>query len=66
MQKNIDFQLVYMGMEAIEQILSLQKDGDGGFATIPVTGSVANIFIKRNEIFQQNFLINFKAVFNVS
>ena len=31
MQKNTVFSLVNMEMEAFEQTLSLQKDGDGGF-----------------------------------
>ena len=30
MHKNTDFPLVNMEMEAFEQTLSLQKDGDGG------------------------------------
>ena len=32
MYKNIVFQLVYMGMEAFEQTLSLQKGDDAGFS----------------------------------
>ena len=31
MHKNTVFPLVNMEMEALEQTLSLQKDGDGGF-----------------------------------
>ena len=34
-------------MEAFEQPLSLQKDGDVGFVKIPVIDSVANNFIKK-------------------
>ena len=53
-------------MEALEQTLSLQKDGDGGFLVkILVIGTVAYNFIKRNEIIQRNILIYFKAIFNV-
>ena len=33
-------------MEAFEQILSLQKDGDGGFVKIQVIGTVAYNSIK--------------------
>ena len=31
-----------MDIEASEQTLSLQKDGDGGFVKIPVIGTVVN------------------------
>ena len=51
-------------MEAFEQTLSLQKDGDGGFVKTPIIGTAAYNFIKRNEILQPNFLIYFKAIFN--
>ena len=43
--------------EAFEQTLTLQKDGDGGFVKTPIIGTVANKFMKRNEILQQNILI---------
>ena len=66
MHKNTVFPLVNMEMEAFEQTLSLQKDGDGGFVKIPVFGTVAYNFIKRNEILQPNILIYFKAIFNVT
>ena len=36
-------------MEAFEQTLSLQKDGDGGFVKIPLIGTVAYNFIKGNK-----------------
>ena len=41
MNRNAVFSLVNMEMEAFEQTLSLQKDGDGVFVKIPVTGTVA-------------------------
>ena len=41
-------------MEAFEQTLSLQKDGDGGFVKIPVIGTVTYNFIKGNKIHQPN------------
>ena len=60
MNRNAVFPLVNMEMEAFEQTLSLQKDGDGGFCKIPLIGTVAYNFIKGNKI-----LIYFKAIFNV-
>ena len=45
MHKNTVFPLVNMEMEAFEQTLSLQKDGDGGFVKIPVIGTVAYNFM---------------------
>ena len=65
MLKNTVFPLDNMEMEAFEQTLSLQKDGDGGFVEIPVIGTVAYNFIKRKEILHPNVLIYFKAIFNV-
>ena len=65
MHINTVFPLVNMEMAAFEQTLSLQKDGDGSFVKIPVIGTVAYNFIKRNEILQPNILIYFKAIFNV-
>ena len=65
MHRNAVFPLVNMEMEAFEQTLSLQKDGDGGFVKIPVIGTVAYNFIKGNKILQPNILIYFKAIFNV-
>ena len=65
MHKNTVFPLVNMEMEAFEQKLSLQKDGDGGFVKIPVIGTVAYNFIERNEILQPKILIYFKALINV-
>ena len=52
-------------MEAFEQTLSLQKVGDGVFDKIPVIGTIANNFRKRNEILQPNILIYFKIIFIV-
>ena len=63
MHRNAVFPLVNMEMEAFEQTLSLQKDGDGGFVKIPVIGTVAYNFIKGNKILQPNILIYFKAIF---
>ena len=65
MHKNTVFPLVNMEMEAFEQKLSLQKDGDGGFVKIPVIGTVAYNFIEINEILQPKILIYFKALINV-
>ena len=65
MHRNAVFPLVNMEMEAFEQTLSLQKDGDGGFVKIPVIGTVAYNFIKGNKILQPNILIYFNAIFNV-
>ena len=65
MHRNVVFPLVNMEMEAFEQTLSLQKDGDGGFVKIPVIGTVAYNFIKGNKILQPNILIYFNAIFNV-
>ena len=45
-------------MEAFEQTLSLQKNGDGEFLQkYQFYGTVANNIIKRNETLQQNTLI---------
>ena len=65
MHRNAVFPLVNMEMEAFEQTLSLQKDGDGGFVKIPVIGTVAYNFIKGNKIHQSNILIYFNIIFNV-
>ena len=65
MHENTVFSLVNMEIETFEQTVSLQKDGDGGFLEIPVIGTVAYNFIKRNKILQSNILIYFKAIFNV-
>ena len=54
MHRNAVLPLVNMEMEAFEQTLSLQKDGDGGFVKIPVIGTVAYNFIKGNKIHQPN------------
>ena len=54
-----------MEMEAFEQTISIQKDGDRGFVKIPVIRSVAYYIIKRNKILQPNILTYFKAIFNV-
>ena len=48
-------------MEVFEQTLSLQKGGD---VKVQISGTVADNFIERNEIFEPNVLINFKAIFN--
>ena len=37
-------------MEAFEQTILLQKDGDRGLVKIPVIGTVAYNFIKRHKI----------------
>ena len=50
--ENTVFSLVNMAMEAFEQTIALQKDGDGSFVKIPVIGTVAYNFIKRNKILQ--------------
>ena len=66
MHRNAVFPLVNMEMEAFEQTLSLQKDGEKEvFVKIPVIGTVAYDFIKGNKIHQPNILIYFNAVFNV-
>ena len=52
-------------MEAFEQTLSLQKDGDGGFVKIPVIGTVTYNFIKGNKIHQPKILIYFNIIVNV-
>ena len=65
MKRNAVFPLVNMEMEAFEQTLSLQKDGDGGFVKIPVIGTVAYNLIKGNKILQPNILIYFNTIFNV-
>ena len=53
-------------MEAFEQILSLQKDGEGGICKkISDISTVAYNLIKRNKILQPNILIYFKPIFNV-
>ena len=57
--------LVKMEMEAFEQTISLQNDGDGGFVKISVIGIVPNNFIKGNKILQPNILIYFNTNFNV-
>ena len=66
MDKNTVFSLVNMEMEAFEQTLSLQKHGDVGFVKTPIIGTVANNFIKRNEILKQNTLIYFRTTINVN
>ena len=48
MNRNAVFPLVNVEMEAFEQTLLLQKDGDGGFVKIPVIGTVAYNLIKGN------------------
>ena len=65
MNRNAVFPLVNMEMEAFEQTISLQKDGDGGFLKIPVIGIIAYNFIKGNKIQQPNILIYFNIIFNV-
>ena len=65
MHRNAVCPLVNMEMEAFEQTLSLQKDGDGGFVKIPVIGTDAYNFIKGNKIHQPNILIYFNIIFNV-
>ena len=52
-------------MEAFEQTLSLQKDGDGGFCKNTSYGTVVYNFIKGNKIYQPNILIYFNIIFNV-
>ena len=42
-------------MEAFEQTLSLQKDGDGGFVKIPVIGKVPYNFKKEMKFTNQKF-----------
>ena len=53
-----------MEMEAFEQTLSLQRDGDGDVKT-PVIGNVVNKLKERNKLLQPIILIDFKAIFNV-
>ena len=65
MHRNAVFSLVNMEMEAFEQTLSLQKDGDGGFEKIPDICTVVYNFIKGNKILQPNILIYFNTIFNV-
>ena len=48
MNRNAVFPLVNVEMEAFEQTLLLQKDGDGGFVKIPVIGTGAYNLIKGN------------------
>ena len=52
MHENTVFYLVNMEMEAFEQTISLQKDGDRGVVKIPV---IAHNFIKRNKKLNQTF-----------
>ena len=52
MHENTVFSLVNMEMEAFEQTIQLQKDGDGGSVKITVIGTVEYNFIKRNKILQ--------------
>ena len=65
MNRNAVFPLVNMEMEAFEQTLSLQKDGDGGFCKNTSYCTVAYNLIKGNEILQPNVLIYFNTIFNV-
>ena len=65
MNRNAVFSLVNMEVEAFEQTLSLQKDGDGSFVKIADIGTVAYNFKKRNEMLQPNILIYFQAIFHV-
>ena len=53
MNINAVFSLVNTEMEAFEQTLSLQKDGDGGFVKIPVIGTVAYNSIKEMKYSNQ-------------
>ena len=46
MHENTVFSLVNMEMEAFEQTIPLQKDGDGGFVKITVIGTVEYNFKK--------------------
>ena len=55
MHENTVFYLDNMEMEAFEQTVSLQKDGDRGVVKIPVIGTVAHNFIKRNKKLNQTF-----------
>ena len=55
MHENTVFYLVNMEMEAFGQTLPLQKDGDRGVVKIPVIGTVAYNFIKRNKTLNQTF-----------
>ena len=64
MHINAVFLLASMDMEAFEQTLSLQKDGDVSFVKTPVIGTFVNE-LNRNEILQPNILIYFKTIFNV-
>ena len=56
MHENTVFYLVNMEMEAFEQTISLQKDGDRCVVKIPVIGTVAYNFIKRYKKTQPNIL----------
>ena len=53
------FPLVNMEMEAFEQTLSLQKDGDGGFCKNSSYGTVAYNFIKRKSKVGYNYPASF-------
>ena len=55
MHENTVFYLVNMEIEAFGQTISLQKDGDRGVVKIPVIGTVAYNFIKRNKKLNQTF-----------
>ena len=63
--KNGVFQLVNMEMEAFEQTLPLQKDGDVGLQKYQLLVQLQIISKKGNEILQQNILTYFKKIFNV-
>ena len=69
MHKNAVFPLVNMEMEAFEQTLSLQKDGDGGFVKYQILVQLHIISKKKlntsTKILQLNIFIHFKAIFNV-
>ena len=65
MHRNAVFPLVNMEMEAFEQKISLQKDGDGGFCKNTSYWYSSNNFIKGNIILQPTILIYFKTIFNV-
>ena len=67
MNRNAVFPLVNMEMEAFEQTLSLQKDGDGGFCknTSYWYSCINYNLMKGNKILQPNILIYFNTIFYV-